>query len=271
MSLFESNASVVSNNKIVVKAFRTTFLQLARIKVNVFCFFCMSFFLITASFSQSNVIQGYVLDKQTHEPLPFAHVVIKNTGYGTVTNKEGYFRYIIPEHKDFPVEVSVSFVGYISRHATIADSKSNIFSLQPEKAVLPEIIVEADFVNEMLEKAFKSIPDNYPDDGSRYKGFYRQTLYKEDSVVYMGEAFTDTYKSSYERSGMDSQIEILKFRKFAGTPNYEDSIKFYAGVFNTYLADYVKQKTYFFNPRFFAFLNIHLRIKYHSEMKCIFT
>jgi len=230
---------------------------------------CFSFFLAVFSLhGQTKFIQGYVMDENSGDPLPFAHIVLENTGFGTVSNREGYFRYNLPENINFPVKVSVSFVGYANMHMKIDDTRPRIFNLKPEDAVLSEIVVEADFVIELLENTFNKIPENYPDDDSRYKGFYRQTIYKHDTVVYMGEAFIDSYKSSYKRPVMDSQIEILKFRKFTSLPNYEDSIKFYGGVFNTYLADYVKLKAHFLNPRFFDKFDYtyEKKISYAGEM-----
>ncbi len=139
-------------------------------------------------------------------------------------------------------------------HMKIDDTRPRIFYLEPEDAVLSEIVVEADFVTELLENTFEKIPENYPDDDSRYKGFYRQTLYKHDTIVYMGEAFIDSYKSSYNRSVMDSQIEILRFRKFTGVSNYEDRIHNYK-----YRALNIHQENIFFKDRLKPSVSIGVR------------
>ena len=68
--------------------------------------------VVSADESEAMVVFGYVLDKQTREPLIGASVAIWKDGKlltGTSTNLEGDFRIISPV-KDF--EVEVTFVGY---------------------------------------------------------------------------------------------------------------------------------------------------------------
>ena len=68
--------------------------------------------IVRANESEATVVFGYVIDKQTREPLIGASVAIWKDGKlltGTSTNLEGDFRIISPV-KDF--EVEVTFVGY---------------------------------------------------------------------------------------------------------------------------------------------------------------
>ncbi len=48
----------------------------------------------TIGFSQPKEkmnINGYVLDKESGEAMPYANVLVKNSPWGTTTNSDGYF------------------------------------------------------------------------------------------------------------------------------------------------------------------------------------
>lgn len=74
---------------------------------------CVFIFLLGISFEglcQTGLISGRIIDAQSQEPLPFAHVFINNTTIGTTTDVEGNFLL-----KNVPVgsnEIIYSFVGY---------------------------------------------------------------------------------------------------------------------------------------------------------------
>ena len=56
-------------------------------------------------------ISGFVLDKKTKAPVPFAHIGLPKQGLGTTSGKDGYFELKIPE-KYKSETITVSFMGY---------------------------------------------------------------------------------------------------------------------------------------------------------------
>lgn len=63
--------------------------------------------------STKNFIQGKVLDSQSKMELPGATILIRKTAIGTVTNKKGEFKLVIPEDEAKKnIELSISFIGY---------------------------------------------------------------------------------------------------------------------------------------------------------------
>lgn len=240
-----------------------------------------SYFLITLyTIAQQNYIQGYVYDEETHQALPFANISISRNA-GTITNSEGYFKFKFSDLLQFPVNITISYIGYESKQIEMENNSVINVYLTPKPAMIPEATVKADFIYSLLKKAFDMIPDNYPINGQRYKGFFRQTLYKQDSIVYLGEAYMDAYKSSYKIITADNQIDILKFRKFNTPENYEDSIWLIGGQFSFYSADIVKQRYPFLNPKYYDKLsyqykndiiyqnNSHFQLVFENENKSI--
>lgn len=88
----------------------------------IIVFFILLFVAIDA-LCQSGQLSGRILDSQTQEPLPFAHIFINNTTIGTTSDVDGNFLL-----QNVPVginEVIYSFMGYQSYTAklTVADAQ----------------------------------------------------------------------------------------------------------------------------------------------------
>ena len=54
---------------------------------------CSLVSLATEPVKEGNIIAGHVIEKGTENSLPYATVLIVETGEGTVTDAEGYFRF----------------------------------------------------------------------------------------------------------------------------------------------------------------------------------
>ena len=99
--------------------------------------------VVRADESEATVVFGYVLDKQTREPLIGASVAIWKDGKlltGTSTNLEGDFRIISPV-KDF--EVEVTFVGYKPIRFRSKDKKLEdmIIELEEDANTLGDVVI----------------------------------------------------------------------------------------------------------------------------------
>ena len=62
-------------------------------------------------------INGYVLDKESGEAMPYANVLVKNSPWGTTTNSDGYFALDgIPKGK---ISLMVTYIGYETKTETL--------------------------------------------------------------------------------------------------------------------------------------------------------
>ena len=61
------------------------------------------------SFCQTRIIHGTVSDRKTHEPVPFATVLAKNSSRSATTDEDGRFSLIVP---DSTITLAVNYLGY---------------------------------------------------------------------------------------------------------------------------------------------------------------
>ena len=60
--------------------------------------------------AQSNRLSGTIIDAETKEPIPYASVYLKKSGYGSITDSAGNFHFLIPENT--ADTLNVSYIGY---------------------------------------------------------------------------------------------------------------------------------------------------------------
>jgi len=84
------------------------FYKLRAFSVCIFLILFLGFNTVQAQ--QSGIITGTVLDQDTGEPLPFAHVMLEGTNLGTTTTSDG--EYIIRQVPPGDYNLVVGFIGY---------------------------------------------------------------------------------------------------------------------------------------------------------------
>lgn len=98
--------------------------------------------LLSFIYGQSIIIKGYVLDKETQEPLIGA-TIIDNNQKGCITNQRGYFELSVPCYKQ--QLLLINYMGYESKSITIEAKNKNIdltkVYLQPG-LMLEEVIIK---------------------------------------------------------------------------------------------------------------------------------
>ncbi len=91
--------------------------------------------------AQVTVIEGVVLDSITHDPIPFANVIITNSGQGTVTDFNGSYR--LELHRPSSNSLTASLIGYRPQTlpVTIGKVQTINFELVPHNEDLPEVVI----------------------------------------------------------------------------------------------------------------------------------
>ena len=98
------------------------------------------------------VIRGKVLDGDTGEPMFSAVVVDQSTGNGINTDFDGLFRL---EVASLPVELNISFIGYIPQVIKVTDEKQKIEVVLATDQV---VIEAAEVVGERISDKQKQAP-----------------------------------------------------------------------------------------------------------------
>lgn len=100
------------------------------------CFTCM----VVGAYAQS-IVQGWVLDSTTKQPISHASVYFSNTQIGTATNDKGQFEI---QAKRLYNDLIISAVGYESTVVNIAaNPASYTIYLKPKTSILMDVTVRA--------------------------------------------------------------------------------------------------------------------------------
>lgn len=94
--------------------------------------------VLSLTATAQRVITGKVIDAKTSEPLIGATLRVEGSGAGTQTNAEGEFSLTA---STVPVQVHVSFVGYLSRTVNIQNAQGQTITLEPDMALLEDVVV----------------------------------------------------------------------------------------------------------------------------------
>lgn len=187
-------------------------------------------------------ITGVVSDNETNEPLPFATLGIKNKGKGTITNNNGEFGLKITS--DYLNDtLSFSYLGYIGREMPVKEAldNNNAISLKKEFISIPDIIIRTQLPQDIISKVRYSIASNYGTTPASMTGFYREGVFRRNTIQTYSEAVLKIFKSPYTGTFQSDQIKICKSRKVE-TTNSKDtlSVSLKAGLFTALQLDGAK-------------------------------
>jgi hypothetical protein len=151
-----------------------------------------------ASYAQTDSlrysVRGSVRDASNGKALPYVSVTLPGTNYATVTNQDGDF--IIKS--DLPPRfVAFSLLGYkvLTVPADLAQSM-RVSLTRGEYTLDPAQVISGDPLT-LLREAIYKIQDNCPNEPELFDCFYRETAQKRNRFIYVSEAVTKMYKSSY--------------------------------------------------------------------------
>lgn len=87
---------------------------------------CVSFTSLVNAQSDSLIIKGKVIDKQTNEALAFASVILKNHKDTTITDIDGNFKLVVKNIPKitYPDTLEVKYIGYLPLQMTFKNLNS---------------------------------------------------------------------------------------------------------------------------------------------------
>ena len=149
--------------------------------------------------AQKIVIKGEVIDKQTREGIPFAHVFIPGTSIGAITDLYGNFSLAYPwQYRTDTLQVSC--LGFKPVQLTLEDVEQSPKKITLEQDVirLQEVVVTPEDPVELLKEAFRRIPENHDTMATKLTGYYKLSSTLGDRTTRYTEAFLDIFKPSWE-------------------------------------------------------------------------
>lgn len=195
-----------------------------------------------------HIIFGKVITDK-HVPVPFAHIAIEGTPYGTIANKDGNFRLTVPNQLQ-EIKLTVSAIGYLSATIPIHNTQTEVTVTLRESVVELEAVVvkPIDYGRKLVMAAINNIPTNYPSNRELLTVFTRLSSYKDSTLntpYYIIEGQFEAQKESYgtavnKKAGNIKVIESRKF-EFQGI----DSLlaRFYGGTHFVHWGDLVATRS----------------------------
>ena len=190
-------------------------------------FFLLAFSLLfsAGAFAQTDslryVVRGTVVDAQGGKALPYVSVTLPGTHYATVTNLDGTFviKSDLPPHF-----VNFSLLGYNVQTVPVSgDDPLLHVSLKRREYTLDAAQVISGDPLSLLREAIYMIPDNCPSEPELFDCFYRETAQKRQRFIYVSEAVTKMYKSSF-RSLINRDRTAVEKSRLLTSPRRSDTL-----------------------------------------------
>ncbi|MBD3617516.1 MAG: carboxypeptidase-like regulatory domain-containing protein [Gracilimonas sp.] len=177
-----------------------------------------------------STLSGRIADAETGEPLPAAHVIIKDTYKGTISNEDGEFSLMV---RELPVTLVVRFIGFESQEKTVKENSGPVdFLLKPSVAEMGEIVVTGEDPAIAIMREVIRRKQIWRENLNTYKAeaYTRQQLKNDTSIISISESISIAYwdkkrgsrevlKSKRQTANMD---EAANFAGVSYLPNFYD-------------------------------------------------
>lgn len=214
----------------------------------------MPFFLLCYTSLAQTVFSGKIVD-ENNEPIPFAHIRIEKTNLGTISNEKGLFK-LIRDKQIENNEIVISTIGYKTKKLQLKKGH-HIINLIPEIIQLKEVtLTPINYGRELVGKALKAIPKNYPKTEERHTGFIRETTNwkSEKQPIYIVEAVIESVKKPYLKRQLSGDVKLDEFRKYISGQLDSLNTRIYAGSHHIHRFDVVARREAFLgNPNAFEY------------------
>lgn len=169
-------------------------------------------------FAQSEFIEGKVINSNSHEPVPFATILLKNNQLGVYANAEGDFK--ILKNPDFLsdsiVITCIGFKRYSAALRHFSDNAENNVELNPVVYDLGEVKIIASGKKlgslAIVTRAIKNIPINYPRGPFNYISYYRDYQKRDGKYINLNEAIIQTLDNGFGLGSIFNNYRLLDFR-----------------------------------------------------------
>ncbi|MEQ9404642.1 MAG: carboxypeptidase-like regulatory domain-containing protein [Cyclobacteriaceae bacterium] len=160
---------------------------------------------------QAQSVQGTLIDKESRNPVAFAHISILDTNKGTVTNMDGAF--VLKSISAKEMRLKVSSIGYETDTVDWSidnNSTDLIIELNPAIIELDDVSVKSKRATpqEIIAEAYSRISQNYWLDEHMLTGYFTESEVTDGEPVYIAEAIIQA-KIPGAGSDADGRIKII--------------------------------------------------------------
>ena len=176
------------------------------------------------------LVNGFILDKKTGEPLSAANIQITNTFRGTITNEDGKFQI---ELLQLPSILTISYIGYETQQVSLADQPEKVIYIYLKPVILesePIVVIAEDpaigIMREVIrcKIAWREALKTY------HAHAYSRLVFENDSgIVSIAESISETYWDCTK-----GPREVIKSKKQTSNLSEEQNIAFASYIPNFY-------------------------------------
>jgi len=172
--------------------------------------FILTFFGLFAPEEKPLVLKGIVVDKETSEPIPFAHVMVGNVV--NVSNVEGEFIISAADFANTNAKLKVTYMGYQDYESPINDLTAyQQIQLEPSLMMLEEVVVKTG--TSVMEEVFDRFHLNYEMGNQHMVGYYMESMSNHEGTNYVAEGIMDIYTPSNTTKNVVPLVKPLRTRK----------------------------------------------------------
>ncbi|MEO9872174.1 carboxypeptidase-like regulatory domain-containing protein [Ekhidna sp.] len=175
---------------------------------------CAMFILLwlSAESQEFLTISGKVIDKKSQETLSFATIGLKKDQQGTITNLDGEFSFSIPKENAADT-LFVRYLGYETYRASVSSmlEEKNVIQLEESVVQLAEVEVNNLTADQIMQKVFERMPENYSTDPFVIKGFFRDIRNQNDQSSYLVESAVEVYDPGIKMNKEGNKKERRSF------------------------------------------------------------
>ncbi len=188
--------------------------------ISIICIILLSVFGANAQ----TTIRGKVIDKTTHEPLAFAHIVVNAESTGAMTDIDGRFS-ITHQNIDF---LQCSYIGYKTLHYTIESNINKVLielEVDENELELVELVAKENPANRIIREVIKNKEKHNPEGLSTFSyECYNKVVY---DFIYKNSKVGDSIKEEYNEllnGGHMMMSESVTQRKYMNPEYSEETI-----------------------------------------------
>lgn len=172
--------------------------------------------VVTHPGKQTIRMGGKVIDLNSGEELPFAHILQRDWGTGSISNAVGEFQLNVPKVLA-GLNLEFSCLGYADTSVVIPESDTTqlVIHLRPKPYNINEVLVlpNGNTAEELVRQAAKRIKRNYHRKKCQMEAFYRRTGMRDSTFVQLIEAALNIEDKGIDMPASTTKIKLEEVRK----------------------------------------------------------
>lgn len=169
-------------------------------KLTGILFFLCSFWQVFGQENVVSVVDGYVLSKETEEPIPYAKIYNKSAKNGTISNTDGYFRLQIQGTND---SIYITQIGYKKESfQVLSDQKFYTIYLEENVQELGEVIARPSD-NSYLFEQINQCKKNATTPRVQSKAYYELKSFLDTTQIELVEGYYNLELGGYDIKSLD--------------------------------------------------------------------